>query len=103
MTHATELLTEGNIQAEALLHEERQKLGGICIEELNRLVYAQVLSSHALTWQVSFERRHAYLSNFFNWCPSMFIVTKKELMQCFMFVSFDLCGGMLSQDAGNQC
>lgn len=60
-THATELLNEGNIQAEALLHEERQKLGGICIEELNRLVYAQVLSSHALTWQVSFERRHAYL------------------------------------------
>lgn len=54
MTHATELLTEGNIQAETLLHEERKKLGGICIEELNRLVYAQVLSSHALTWQVKF-------------------------------------------------
>ena len=53
MAHAAELLTAGNIQAEMLLQKEQFQLGGICIEELNRLVYAQVLSSHALTWQVS--------------------------------------------------
>lgn len=52
ITHAIELLTAGSTQADILLHEERNDLGGICIEELHRLVYAQVLSSHALTWQV---------------------------------------------------
>lgn len=52
ITHAIELLTAGSTQADILLHEERNNLGGICIEELHRLVYAQVLSSHALTWQV---------------------------------------------------
>ncbi|KAJ4825087.1 hypothetical protein Tsubulata_035202, partial [Turnera subulata] len=31
--------------------EERQNLGGISIEELHRLAYAQVLSSHPMTWQ----------------------------------------------------
>lgn len=53
MAHAAELLTAGNIQAEMLLQKEQFQLGGICIEELNRLVYAQVLSSHALTWQIA--------------------------------------------------
>lgn len=54
VVHAIELLTSENKQAEMLLHEERYNLGGISIEELHRLVYAQVLSSHSLTWQVSF-------------------------------------------------
>jgi len=54
VTHATELLTAENDQADILLHEERYNLGGISIDELHRLVYAQVLSSHPLTWQVSF-------------------------------------------------
>lgn len=53
ITHALELLTAGSTQAEILLHEEQSKLGGICIEELHRLIYAQILSSHALTWNVS--------------------------------------------------
>jgi nuclear pore complex protein Nup85 len=53
VAHAIELLTAGSDQAETLLCEERHNLGGISIEELHRLVYAQVLSSHALTWQVS--------------------------------------------------
>ncbi|CAN4127898.1 unnamed protein product [Withania somnifera] len=53
MVHAVELLTAGNTHAEILLHEEHSKLGGISIEELYRLVYAQVLSSHALTWQIA--------------------------------------------------
>lgn len=53
VAHAIELLTAGSNQAEMLLHEERHNLGGISIEELHRLVYAQVLASHALTWQVS--------------------------------------------------
>ncbi|KAE8732631.1 Nuclear pore complex protein NUP85 [Hibiscus syriacus] len=39
--------------AEMLLHEERQNMGGISIEELHRLIYAQVLSSHPLTWQIA--------------------------------------------------
>lgn len=53
VAHAMELLTSGSDQAETLLHEEHYNLGGISIEELHRLVYAQVLSSDALTWQVS--------------------------------------------------
>lgn len=53
VAHAIELLTAGSDQAESLLCEERYNLGGISIEELHRLVYAQVLSSDALTWQVS--------------------------------------------------
>lgn len=53
VVHAAELLAAGNTQVEILLHEERHNLGGISMEELHRLVYAQVLSSHALTWQVS--------------------------------------------------
>lgn len=48
-----ELLTADNGHADILLHEERYNLGDISIEELHRLVYAQVLSSHPLTWQVS--------------------------------------------------
>uniref|UniRef100_A0A5B7BKJ9 Nuclear pore complex protein Nup85 n=1 Tax=Davidia involucrata TaxID=16924 RepID=A0A5B7BKJ9_DAVIN len=53
VAHAVELLTAGSTQAEILLHEERYNLGGISIEELHRLVYAQVLSSHPLTWQIA--------------------------------------------------
>uniref|UniRef100_A0A2N9G9B0 Nuclear pore complex protein Nup85 n=1 Tax=Fagus sylvatica TaxID=28930 RepID=A0A2N9G9B0_FAGSY len=53
VAHAIELLTAGSDQAETLLCEERHNLGGISIEELHRLVYAQVLSSHALTWQIA--------------------------------------------------
>ncbi|KAL7150779.1 hypothetical protein ABFS83_05G136200 [Erythranthe nasuta] len=53
ITHALELLTAGSAQAENLLHEEQSKLGGICIEELHRLTYAQILSSHALTWNIA--------------------------------------------------
>ena len=53
VAHAIELLTAGSDQAEIILQEERDNIGGISIEELHRLVYAQVLSSHALTWQVS--------------------------------------------------
>lgn len=52
VTHATELLTAENNEAELVLHGERYNLGGISIEELHRLVYAQILSSHTLTWQV---------------------------------------------------
>ncbi|KAK6782481.1 hypothetical protein RDI58_020277 [Solanum bulbocastanum] len=53
MVHAVELLTAGSTHAEILLHEEHSKLGGVSIEELHRLIYAQVLSSHALTWQIA--------------------------------------------------
>ncbi|XVF35435.1 hypothetical protein REPUB_Repub18cG0145600 [Reevesia pubescens] len=53
VAHAIELLTAGSGHAEMLLHEERQNLGGISIEELHRLVYAEVLSSHPLTWQIA--------------------------------------------------
>ncbi|PIN10666.1 Nuclear pore complex component (sc Nup85) [Handroanthus impetiginosus] len=55
ITHAVELLTAGtgSTQAEILLREEQSKLGGICIEELHRLIYAQILSSHALTWNIA--------------------------------------------------
>lgn len=53
VAHAIELLTAGSDQAEIILQEERDNLGGISIEELHRLVYAQVLSSHALTWQIA--------------------------------------------------
>jgi nuclear pore complex protein Nup85 len=52
VAHAVELLTAGSEQAENLLHDERYNLGGISMVELHRLAYAQVLSSHALTWQV---------------------------------------------------
>jgi nuclear pore complex protein Nup85 len=52
VAHAVELLTAGSEQAEILLHDERYNLGGISMVELHRLAYAQVLSSHALTWQV---------------------------------------------------
>ncbi|XP_048227798.1 nuclear pore complex protein NUP85 isoform X2 [Ricinus communis] len=53
VTHAIELLTAGSVQAEMLLNEERDNLGGISIGELHQLVYAQVLSSHILTWQIA--------------------------------------------------
>uniref|UniRef100_A0A803LBN7 Nuclear pore complex protein Nup85 n=1 Tax=Chenopodium quinoa TaxID=63459 RepID=A0A803LBN7_CHEQI len=53
VTHAIELLTAGNDQSEILLHEVRRNLGGVSIEELHRLVYAQVLASHQLTWQIA--------------------------------------------------
>lgn len=53
VAHAVELLAAGSTQAEIILREDRQNLGGISLEELYRLVYAQVLSSHALTWQIA--------------------------------------------------
>ncbi|KAG6585385.1 Nuclear pore complex protein NUP85, partial [Cucurbita argyrosperma subsp. sororia] len=53
VAHAMELLTEESDQVEVLLHEELYDLGGISIEELHRLVYAQVLCSHAFTWQIA--------------------------------------------------
>ena len=53
VTHAIELLTAGNDQSENLLREVHDNLGGVSIEELHRLVYAQVLASHQLTWQVN--------------------------------------------------
>ncbi|KDP34155.1 hypothetical protein JCGZ_07726 [Jatropha curcas] len=53
VAHAIEFLTAGSNQAEIILREERDNLGGISIEELHRLVYAQVLSSHILTWQIA--------------------------------------------------
>ncbi|XP_076886422.1 nuclear pore complex protein NUP85-like [Bidens hawaiensis] len=53
IAHATELLTAGSVEAEILLKEERDNLGGISIEESHRLAYAQVLASHALTWQIA--------------------------------------------------
>ncbi|GAA0159349.1 structural protein [Lithospermum erythrorhizon] len=53
IAHAMELLTAGSSHAEIVLHQEDSKLGGICMEELHRLAYAQVLSSHELTWQIA--------------------------------------------------
>ncbi|KAJ0251916.1 Nuclear pore complex protein NUP85 [Hirschfeldia incana] len=53
VAHAMELLTAGSEEGEALVHEEQRNFGGINMEELHRLVYAQVLSSHALTWQIA--------------------------------------------------
>lgn len=62
VAHAIELLTAGSDQAEILLHEERYSLGDISIAELHRLVYAQVLASHAFTWQVSMSRLHDFVA-----------------------------------------
>ncbi|CAL1373436.1 unnamed protein product [Linum trigynum] len=53
VAHAIELLTAGSNEADILVHEEREDLGGISLEELHRLVYAQLLSSHLLTWQIA--------------------------------------------------
>ncbi|KAF2543684.1 hypothetical protein F2Q70_00034056 [Brassica cretica] len=53
VAHAMELLTAGSEEGEVLVHEEQRNLGGINMEELHRLVYAQVLSSRALTWQIA--------------------------------------------------
>ncbi|KAL3645918.1 Nucleoporin nup85 [Castilleja foliolosa] len=53
ITHAIELLTAGSVQAETLLHEQRSEIGGICMEELYRLIYAQILSTHAFTWNIA--------------------------------------------------
>ncbi|OAY82140.1 Nuclear pore complex protein NUP85 [Ananas comosus] len=53
VVHAMELLTASSDNFGILLHEERYNLGGISIEELYRLGYAQVLSSHPLTWQIA--------------------------------------------------
>ena len=65
VAHAIELLTAGSDEAEVLLHEERYSLGDISIAELHRLVYAQVLASHVLTWQVSMNG----LNRIFWWAP----------------------------------
>lgn len=61
VTHGMELLTADNDYADTLLHEERPNLGGMSIEELHRLVYAQVLCSHSLTWQVSYVTLSSFL------------------------------------------
>uniref|UniRef100_A0A7N0T5D4 Nuclear pore complex protein Nup85 n=1 Tax=Kalanchoe fedtschenkoi TaxID=63787 RepID=A0A7N0T5D4_KALFE len=53
VAHAIELLTAGSDEADFLLNEDRSNLGGISIKELYRLIYAQVLSSHPLTWQIA--------------------------------------------------
>ncbi|KAL9226836.1 hypothetical protein vseg_002603 [Gypsophila vaccaria] len=53
VTHAMELLTAGDNQSEITLREVRHNLGDVSIEELHRLVYAQVLASHQLTWQIA--------------------------------------------------
>ncbi|XP_042387055.1 nuclear pore complex protein NUP85-like [Zingiber officinale] len=53
VAHGTELLAAGSDYADIQLHEERYNLGSISIEELHWLVYAQVLSSHPLTWQIA--------------------------------------------------
>ena len=58
-----ELLSADNEYADIMLHEERPNFGGLSIEELHRLVYAQVLSSHSLTWQASFLKLNALLNN----------------------------------------
>lgn len=62
VTHAMELLAADNDYVDIMLHEERPNLGGISIEELHRLVYAQVLCSHYLTWQIA----PTYLSSCLN-------------------------------------
>ncbi|XP_057855463.2 nuclear pore complex protein NUP85 isoform X3 [Cryptomeria japonica] len=53
LSHMIELLTAKSFQAELLLHDEKYSLGGISLQELHRLVYAQVLSSHSFTWQIA--------------------------------------------------
>ncbi|XP_030448414.1 nuclear pore complex protein NUP85 isoform X1 [Syzygium oleosum] len=53
VAHAIELMTAGSDEAESLLCEEQYNLGELSIQELHRLVYAQVLSSHAFTWQIA--------------------------------------------------
>jgi len=53
LAHMIELLTAKSPQAEVLLRNEKYTLGGISLEELYRLVYAQVLSSHSFTWQMA--------------------------------------------------
>ncbi|KAH9301604.1 hypothetical protein KI387_013187, partial [Taxus chinensis] len=53
LSHMIELLTAKSFQAESLLRDENYNLGGISLEELHRLVYAQVLSSHSFTWQIA--------------------------------------------------
>ncbi|XP_024397742.1 nuclear pore complex protein NUP85 isoform X1 [Physcomitrium patens] len=53
MAHLMELLTAKSKYAQSILREERYALGGISLEELNRLSYAQVLCSHQLTWQLA--------------------------------------------------
>ncbi|XP_020575368.1 nuclear pore complex protein NUP85 [Phalaenopsis equestris] len=53
VTHSAELLTADSHQNELLLYEERYSLGGISIMELHRLIYAQVLASHSVTWQIA--------------------------------------------------
>lgn len=53
LTHMVELLSAQNLQAQSFLSEEREVLDGISLEELHRLVYAQVLSSHPCTWQLA--------------------------------------------------
>lgn len=72
MAHDVELLTTGSTDASILLHEEQYKHGGARIEELYTFVYAQVLSSHALTYHVLVQTWankclvYLYLHNYLN-------------------------------------
>ncbi|CAF2090767.1 unnamed protein product [Brassica rapa] len=42
VAHATELLIAGSDEGEVFAHEEQRNLGGINMEKLHRLDYAQV-------------------------------------------------------------
>ncbi|KAL3699998.1 hypothetical protein R1sor_018020 [Riccia sorocarpa] len=53
MAHMIELLTAKSVHVENLLRKERDVHGGISLEELYRLSYAQSLASHPLTWQLA--------------------------------------------------
>lgn len=52
MAHMVELLTAKDSYVQNLLRKERDVQGGISLEELYRLSYAQSLASDPLTWQV---------------------------------------------------
>ncbi|OAE33474.1 hypothetical protein AXG93_3822s1310 [Marchantia polymorpha subsp. ruderalis] len=53
MAHMVELLTAKDSYVQNLLRKERDVQGGISLEELYRLSYAQSLASDPLTWQVA--------------------------------------------------
>lgn len=53
LTHMVELLSAKNTHAQALLCDKMDTLGGVSLEELHRLVYAQLLSSHPCSWQLA--------------------------------------------------
>ncbi|ONM38039.1 Nuclear pore complex protein NUP85 [Zea mays] len=90
VTHAMELLTADNDYADIMLHEERPNLGGISIEELHRLVYAQVLCCHPLTWQIA----PTYLSSCLNQGLGLLeILLLKQPIQdnCLVLKTLEIC------------